>query len=167
MHRFVQSIDPVLKELGYCCGQQYIYVPSPMLCYGKQQCCEISRYSSYYYYNNPDPSQFNLSNDVYRFCSTCFNSIKTESIFIGDDPTQTLVEIPKKLFLLAINNKEKPEIMIDCIVCVRRWHQVCALHLDQIWSEGFICNTCIYQYNIKRKKNCYIAQKLIATDLSS
>ncbi|CAF5168191.1 unnamed protein product, partial [Rotaria magnacalcarata] len=32
--------------------------------------------------------------------------------------------------------------MIDCIVCTRHWHQVCALHLDQIWSEGFICNTC-------------------------
>ncbi|CAF1525350.1 unnamed protein product, partial [Rotaria sordida] len=150
---FVESIDPVLKELGYCCGQQYIYIYH-LLCYVMES-------------NNAAKSHFNLSNDVYRFCFTCFNSIKTESIFIGDDPTQTLVEIPKKLFLLAINDKEKPEIMIDCIVCTRRWHQVCALNLDQIWSKGFICNTCVCQYNIKRKKNCYIAQKLIATDLSS
>ncbi|CAF0915464.1 unnamed protein product [Rotaria sordida] len=33
-----------------------------------------------------------------------------------------------------------------------------ALHLDQIWSEGFICNTCICQNNIECKENRYITQ---------
>ncbi|CAF4515482.1 unnamed protein product [Rotaria sp. Silwood2] len=140
---FVESIDRVVQELGYCCGRQYAYLPQVMLCYGKQ------------------------SSDTYTFCVKCFNSNESESIFVGDDPTQALVEIPKKLFLLAKNDIQEPEIMIDCIICTRRWHQICALRLDQIWPEGFICNTCIREYNIKRKENRYIAQQLTVTDLSS
>ncbi|CAF1032859.1 unnamed protein product [Rotaria sordida] len=42
-----------------------------------------------------------------------------------------------------------------------------ALHLDQIWSEGFICNTCICQNNIECKENPYITQRLTVIDLSS
>ncbi|CAF4365053.1 unnamed protein product [Rotaria sp. Silwood2] len=164
---FVESINPVVQELGYCCCRQYAYLPKMMLCYGKQPCCEIPPYGYYYYYSNPEPSRFNLSSGEYTFCANCFHSIKSESILVGDDRTQTLVEIPKTLFLPAKNDIQEPEIMIDCIVCTRRWHQVCALHLDQIWPEGFICNTCIREYNIKRKENRYIAQKLTVTDLSS
>jgi E1A/CREB-binding protein len=164
---FVKSMDPVLQTLGYCCARQYVYFPHVLLCYGNELCCQIPSDENYYYYNNPEPSRFNLSNDKYTFCVKCFNSIKNDSIFIGDDPTQTLVEIPKSLFISAKNNIKELETMIDCIVCTRRWHKVCALHFDEICPEGFICNTCIHQYNIKRKENNYIAQKLPVTDLSS
>ncbi|CAF1567134.1 unnamed protein product [Rotaria magnacalcarata] len=109
---FVESINPVLQSLEIRCG------------------------ANYYYYKNPEPSRLNLSNDQYRFCFVCFNSIQSESIFVGDDPTQTLVEISKNLFLSAINDVPEPEIMIDCIVCTRRWHQVCAFHCDQIWPDA-------------------------------
>ncbi|CAM4825751.1 unnamed protein product [Rotaria magnacalcarata] len=139
---FVELIDPVLQTLGYCCGRQYVYSPGVLLCYGKEQCSQILVNDNYYYYNNLEPSRLNLSNDQYRFCTQCFNSIESDAIFVGDDLTQTLVEIPKSLFLLSKNDLKEPEKMIDCIVCTRHWHQVCALHLDQIWSEGFICNTC-------------------------
>ncbi|CAF1511955.1 unnamed protein product [Rotaria sp. Silwood1] len=138
-----------------------------MLCYGKEQCCQISLNDNYYYYNNLELSRLNLSNDQYRFCTQCFNAIKSDSIFIGDNLTQTLVEIPKSLFLLSKKDLKEPEKMIDCIVCTRRWHQVCALHLDQIGSEGFICNTCIREYNIKRKESPYTSSKLPINDLSS
>ncbi|CAF3606319.1 unnamed protein product [Rotaria sp. Silwood1] len=163
---FVKSVDPVVQALGYCCSRQYVYLPQVLLCYGKQQYCQIIVNDNYYYYNNSEPSRFNLSNDKYTFCTTCFNSVQSDSIFIGDDPTQTLIEIPKSLFLLAKNDIKELETMIDCIVCTRRWHQVCALHLDQIWPEGFICNTCIHQYNIKRKENRYIASELPVNNLS-
>ncbi|CAF4749053.1 unnamed protein product [Rotaria sp. Silwood2] len=149
---FVESIDPVLEALDYCCSCQYVYLPQALLCYGKKQCCQILVNDNYYYYNNPESSRFNLSNDQYTFCVQCFNSIKSDSIFVRDDPTQTLVQIPKSLFLSAKNDIEQPETIIDCIVCTRRWHQVCTLHLDQIWPEGFICNTCIQQYNITQKR---------------
>jgi E1A/CREB-binding protein len=164
---FVESIDPVIQALGYCCGCQYTYFPNVMLCYGNKLCCQISLNDNYYYYNNPEPSQFNLSNNKYTYCVKCFDSVKNDSIFVGDDPTQTLIQIPKSLFLLAKNYSGEPEPMIDCIVCTRRFHQVCALDLDQIWPEGFICNTCIHQYNLKRKQNPYVASKLSGNDLAS
>ncbi|CAF3191811.1 unnamed protein product [Rotaria sp. Silwood2] len=115
---FVESIDRVVQKFGYCCGRQYAYLPKLMLCYGKQQCWEISPYG-YYYYSNSEPLRFNLSSGKYTFCANCFHSIKSESILIGDDSTRTLVEIPKQIFLLAQNDIREPEIMIDCIVCTR------------------------------------------------
>ncbi|CAF2033128.1 unnamed protein product [Rotaria magnacalcarata] len=135
---FVESINPVLQSLGYCCADQYVYFPKVFVCCGIRQCCEIRFGANYYYYKNPEPSRLNLSNDQYRFCFVCFNSIQSESIFVGDDPTQTLVEISKNLLLSAINDVPEPEIMIDCIVCTRCWHQVCAFHCDQIWPDGFM-----------------------------
>ncbi|CAF4658204.1 unnamed protein product [Rotaria sp. Silwood2] len=101
---FVESIDPFVQELGYSCGRQYAYLPKLMLCYGKQQCWEIPHYGYYYYYSNSEPSRFNLSSSKYTCCANCFHSIKSESILIGDDSTQTLVEIPKQIFLLAQND---------------------------------------------------------------
>ncbi|CAF3683323.1 unnamed protein product [Rotaria sp. Silwood1] len=163
---FAEAIDPVMQTLGYCCGRQYVYLPQVMFCYGNQLCCQIPRDGNYYYYNNPEPSRFNLSGDKYTFCAKCFDSVKSDSIFVGDDPAQTLVELPKNLFISAKNDIQEPETMIDCIVCTRRWHQVCALHLDQVWPEGFICDTCLREYNIKRKENRYTSFKLTETDLA-
>ncbi|CAF4472654.1 unnamed protein product, partial [Rotaria sp. Silwood2] len=117
---FVESIDRVVQELGYCCDRQYAYLPKLMLCYEKQQCWEIPSYGCYYYYySNSEPSRFNLTSGKYTFCANCFHSIKSESILIGDDSTQTIVEIPKQIFLLAQNDIREPEIMIVCIVCTR------------------------------------------------
>ncbi|CAF1251204.1 unnamed protein product [Rotaria sp. Silwood1] len=164
---FAEAIDPVLQKLGYCCGRQYVYLSQVMFCYGNQLCCQILHGRNFHYYNNLDPSRLNLSYNTYTFCDQCFNSAKGNSIFVGDDPNQTLIEIPKSLFSSAKNDTEERETMIDCIVCTRRWHQVCALHLDQIWPEGFICHTCIREYNIKPKENRYIASKLKITDLAS
>jgi len=164
---FADAIDPVMQALGYCCGRQYVYLPQVMFCYGNQLCCQIPRDGNYYYYNNPEPSRTNLSGDKYTFCAKCFDAVKGDSIFVGDDPAQTLVEVSKQEFLPAKNDIQEPEAMIDCIVCSRRWHQVCALHLDQVWPEGFICDTCVRQYNIKRKDNRYVSSKLTHTDLAS
>ncbi|CAF4332960.1 unnamed protein product [Rotaria sp. Silwood2] len=99
---FDESIDRVVQELGYCCDRQFAYLPKLMLCYGKQQCWKIPSYGCYYYYySNSEPSRFNLTSGKYTFCANCFHSIKSESILIGDDSTQTIVEIPKQIFLLA------------------------------------------------------------------
>ncbi len=89
---FAEAIDSVVQTLGYCCGRQCIYFPRVMFCYGNQLCCQILCNSTYYYYNNPEPSPLNLFGDKYTFCSKCFDSVKGDSIFVGDDLAQTLVE---------------------------------------------------------------------------
>ncbi|CAF1347884.1 unnamed protein product [Adineta steineri] len=163
---FTDTFDPIIKELGYCCGRQYVYLPQGMVCYGNQLCCQIPRDGNYYYYNNLELSRFNLSSDKYTFCSKCFDSVKGDSICVGDDPARSLVEIPKNLFSPAKNDIQEPEASVDCIVCIRRWHQICALHLYKIWPEDFICPICVRDYNIKRKENRYTAPKLTVTDLA-
>ncbi|CAF2984669.1 unnamed protein product, partial [Rotaria sp. Silwood2] len=47
---------------------------------------------------------------------------KSDSILVGDDSPQTLVEISKTLFLSAKNDIHKSVAMAECVVFTRRWH---------------------------------------------
>ena len=164
----MDNVDPVMKEYGYCCGRQYVFLPSAMFCYGMAGiCCTIPRDGDYFVYNNPDSSRPNLSGDKYTFCKKCFDSAKTECILVGDDPTQSLIELPKSEFLPAKNDHQEPEPTIDCIVCARRFHNICILYHEHIWPEGYVCKTCVQRYNVKRKDNRYVAYKLTTTDLAN
>ena len=165
---FMELVDPIMKDYGYCCGRQYVFLPPGMFCYGVNgMCCTIPRDGDYYYYNNPDSSRNNLSGDKYTFCKKCFDSVKSEYISVGDDPAQTLVEIAKVEFRQAKNDHQELEAMVDCIVCSRRFHNICVLYNEHIWPEGYVCKTCVNQYNIKRKENRYLAHKLTTTDLAN
>ena len=165
---FMELVDPVMKDYGYCCGRQYVFLPSGMFCYGVNGiCCTIARDGDYYFYNNPDSSRNNLSGDKYTFCKKCFESVKSEYILVGDDPAQTLVALPKVEFQPAKNDHQEQEAMVDCIVCSRRFHNICVLYHEHIWPEGYVCRTCVDQYNIKRKENRYLAHKLTMTDLAN
>ena len=157
----MELVDPIMKDYGYCCGCQYVFLPSPMFCYGVGGiCCTIPRDGDYFVYNN-------LSGDKYTFCKKCFNSVKAEYISVGDDPAQTLVELLKADFQQAKNDHQELEAMVDCIVCSRRFHNICVLYHEHIWSEGYVCKQCVGEYNIKRKDNRYLAHKLTTTDLAN
>ena len=165
---FMDLADPIMKTYGYCCGRQYVFLPPAMFCYGVGGiCCTIARDGDYFVYNNPDSSRNNLSGDKYTFCKKCFDSVKSDYILVGDDPAQTLVELPKVEFHQAKNDHQEPEVMVDCIVCSRRFHTICVLYHEHIWPEGYVCKQCVNEYNIKRKENRYLAHKLTMTDLAS
>jgi E1A/CREB-binding protein len=156
-----------MKEYGYCCGRKYVFLPFVMFCYGVNgTCCTIPRDGDYFVYNNPDSSRNNLSDDKYTFCKKCFNSVKSEYILVGDDTSQTLVKLPKAEFHQAKNDHQEQESMVDCIVCSRRFHNICVLYHEHIWSEGYVCKLCVQKYNIKRKDNRYLANNLSKTHLS-
>src|SRR5215469_13296717 len=102
---FMELVDPIMKDYGYCCGRQYVFLPSAMFCYGGNcMCCTIARDGDYFVYNNPDSSRNNLSGDKYTFCTNCFDSVKSEHILVGDDSAQTLVKLLKCEFRLAKND---------------------------------------------------------------
>ncbi|CAF3278892.1 unnamed protein product [Rotaria socialis] len=165
---FMENVDRMMKDYGYCCGRQYVFVPPAMFCYGISGiCCTIPRDGDYFVYNNPDSSRNNLSGDKYTFCKKCFDSVKSEYILVGDDPAQTLIELPKLEFQQAKNDHQEQEPMVDCIVCSRRFHNICVLYHEHIWPEGYVCKLCVQQYNIKRKDNRYVAHKLTMTDLAN
>ena len=48
---FEAEIDPVMKMLGFCCGQKYVFVPQVLICYGKQL-CTVPVNVVYYSYQN-------------------------------------------------------------------------------------------------------------------
>ena len=156
----MKQLDLIMKEYGYCCARQHVFLPSAMLCYGVN--CTIPPNDYYFVYNNPDSSRNNLSGDKYTFCRKCFAKNKSKYMLVGDDSAQTLVKILKSEFQKAKNDHQEPEAMVDCTVCTRRFHNICVLYHERLWPQGYICPTC----NSDRKQNCNLARELPTTSLS-
>ncbi|KAM7382020.1 hypothetical protein PAMA_012745 [Pampus argenteus] len=150
---FEQEIDPVMQSLGYCCGRKLEFSPQTLCCYGKQL-CTIPRDAAYFSYQNR-----------YHFCEKCFNEIQGETVALGDDPTQPQTSINKEQFEKKKNDTLDPELLVECLDCGRRMHQICVLHNDTIWPSGFVCDGCLKKTNKTRKENKYCAKRLPQTKL--
>ncbi|CAF0704154.1 unnamed protein product [Brachionus calyciflorus] len=163
---FSSKIDQVMKEMGYCCGQQFTFSPQVLFCYGNQMCCTIARDGVYFLYNNADQSRPNVNCDKYTYCIKCFEAIKSDTVPIGDDPSQPLVDVKKSLFVQMKNDHEEPEQFVDCAECGRKWHQICALYMEQIFTK-FTCETCLREKKElqSKKDNRYTSAKLQRTQL--
>ncbi|KAK2833764.1 hypothetical protein Q5P01_017653 [Channa striata] len=152
---FESEIDPVMQGLGYCCGRKYEFSPQTLCCYGKQL-CTIQRDAAYFSYQNR-----------YHFCEKCFNEIQSESVSLGDDPSQPQTSISKDQFQRKKNDTLDPELLVECIDCGRKMHQICVLHNETIWPSGFVCDNCLKKANKTRKENKYAAKRLPQTKLGS
>jgi E1A/CREB-binding protein len=78
----------------------------------------------------------------YTYCLKCFSDIPGEVVTVGDalglDPTSTNTQtIPKNQFIECKNDHLDVEPFLECKDCGRKLHQICVLHLDQIWPEGY------------------------------
>ena len=50
---FEAEIDPVMQNLGYCCGKKHTYSPQTLCCYGQQNTvCTIQRDAKYFVFEN-------------------------------------------------------------------------------------------------------------------
>ncbi|XP_057682643.1 histone acetyltransferase p300 isoform X2 [Corythoichthys intestinalis] len=150
---FEQEIDPVMQRLGYCCGRKLEFSPQTLCCYGKQL-CTIPRDAAYFSYQNR-----------YHFCEKCFNEIQGETVSLSDDPTQPQTSIKKEQFEKKKNDTLDPELLVECLDCGRKMHQICVLHNDTIWPLGFICDGCLKKSNKTRRENKYSAKRLPQTKL--
>ncbi|XP_006825042.2 CREB-binding protein-like [Saccoglossus kowalevskii] len=56
------------------------------------------------------------------------------------------------------------EPFLDCLECGRKLHQICVLHNETIWPEGFTCDGCLKARGMKRKENKFCSKRL-ATSL--
>ncbi|KAL3209839.1 hypothetical protein MRX96_037649 [Rhipicephalus microplus] len=152
---FEQEIDPVMQSLGYCCGRKYVYQPQVLCCFGKQL-CTIPRDAKYWSYQNR-----------YTYCQKCFAEIPGDSVTLGDDPTQPQTTIRKDQFVEMKNDHLELEPFVECLDCGRKLHQVCVLHFDSIWPEGFTCDNCLKQKGKKRKENKFTAKRLPTCKLAN
>ncbi|KAG0428589.1 hypothetical protein HPB47_024438, partial [Ixodes persulcatus] len=152
---FEQEIDPVMQSLGYCCGRKFVFQPQVLCCFGKQL-CTIPRDAKYWSYQNR-----------YTYCQKCFAEIPGDTVTLGDDPTQAQTTIRKDQFVEMKNDHLELEPFVECLDCGRKLHQVCVLHFDNIWPEGFTCENCLKQKGKKRKENKFTAKRLPSCKLGN
>uniref|UniRef100_A0A915L5B2 histone acetyltransferase n=1 Tax=Romanomermis culicivorax TaxID=13658 RepID=A0A915L5B2_ROMCU len=159
---FMEEIDPVMRQAGYCCGRKLAFTPLALVCYG-QTMCSIPRDAYYYCYEIK--SQFSVGLERYTYCKKCFEELPGESINLSEDSTSNNL-VHKTQFQYLKNDHIEHEPFVNCVDCGRQWHQICALHLDQIWSTGFVCDTCLKSKTKKRPENRYTAKRLPHCKLS-
>lgn len=71
----------------------------------------------------------------------CFGEIPGDNVTVGDvlgiEPNSSNTQtIPKSQFVESKNDHLDLEPFLECKECGRKLHQICVLHLDQIWPEG-------------------------------
>ncbi|RZC35774.1 KAT11, KIX, DUF902, zf-TAZ and/or Bromodomain domain containing protein [Asbolus verrucosus] len=160
---FEMEIDPVMQSMGYCCGRKYTFNPQVLCCYGKQL-CTIPRDAKYYSYQN-SLKAYGLGSDRYTFCQKCFNDIQGDTVTLGDDPTQAQTAIKKDQFKEMKNDHLEMEAFVHCTDCGRKLHQICVLHNENIWTQGFTCDECLKKKGQKRRENKFNAKRLPVTKL--
>lgn len=73
--------------------------------------------------------------------------------------------IKKDQFKEMKNDHLELEPYIICNDCGRKQHQICILHLEQIWPQGFVCDNCLKKKGAKRKENKFNAKRLPTSKL--
>ncbi|VDK39058.1 unnamed protein product [Taenia asiatica] len=158
---FEGIVDPLMQKLGFCCGHAYVHYPHVLTCLTDKS-CNINRDDVYYVYETKEKDQKELL-DKYIVCEKCYQSAGS-TITIDDQSSP--VHLRKNLFEKQVNNTIVSEKFVSCRECGRKWHKVCACHMDEIWPSGFVCNTCRKMYGICRSPNRFTAKRLPTCKLS-
>ncbi|GFT06941.1 CREB-binding protein [Trichonephila clavipes] len=96
----------------------------------------------------------------YTYCQKCFSEIPGDTITLGDDPTQPPTNIKKDQFVEMKNDHLEAEPFVECSDCGRKLHQICVLHFEVIWPEGFTCENCLKTKGKKKKENKFTSKRL-------
>ncbi|KAM7540891.1 hypothetical protein Aperf_G00000035770 [Anoplocephala perfoliata] len=159
---FEGFVDPLMRELGFCCGRAYVHHPHVLSCLTEKS-CNINRDDVYYVCETTDKEQKKEFLDKYIVCDKCYQSAGS-TITIDDQSSP--VHLEKSRFKRRVNNTIVHEKFVSCRECGRKWHKVCACHMDEIWPSGFVCNTCRKDYGIQRSPNRFTAKRLPKCKLS-
>lgn len=90
--KFQLEIDPVMKQMGYCCGERLHFTHLSLLCYGTGKVnCIIPRDQEYYRYEVPSTqyAQYGISGgevEKYIYCLKCFNELPEEGLNLSENP---------------------------------------------------------------------------------
>ncbi|PAV63530.1 hypothetical protein WR25_07690 isoform F [Diploscapter pachys] len=162
---FVVLMDPVMKEMGYCCSRKLSFTPLALFCYGANL-CTIARDQPYYVYESSSTQYGVTVSERYTYCLKCFEGLPKEGISLSDNPGDTSNWAPKEKFQLTKNNIIDPEWFETCKYCHRKWHRICGLYDKKVFPEGFICDTCRREKNYPKGDNRFSAKKLPHNTLS-
>lgn len=166
---FESKIDEIMVACGFCCGREFVYLPQVLICCTPNVCL-IVRDAVYYAFQNDTSNGekiiSELTCDRYICCEKCYNDSCEEVQFINAENNGAACKVKKSLLSKCRNNVKENEEFVYCRICNRKWHKVCANHVDEIWREGFVCTTCIREKSIKVKQNIYKSKGLPHCELS-
>lgn len=83
------------------------------------------------------------------------------------DPTATAQVIPKSEFRECKNDHLDLEPFVECKDCGRKLHQICVLHHENIWPEGFHCDNCLKSKGRRKRENKFMARRLPTSKLGN
>nr|UYO08131.1 CBP1 [Bursaphelenchus xylophilus] len=162
---FIEMIDPVMQQMGYCCGQKLSFTPLALFCFG-QSMCVIARDQPYHMYETGS-SQYGVTvSEKYIYCPKCFEALPPEGINLNENPSDPPNMVPKEKFQMLKNDQIDPEPFEHCKLCKRKWHRICAVYSKKVYNEGFICNHCRKEKNLPLPENKFTAKKLPHCKLS-
>ncbi|GMR41266.1 hypothetical protein PMAYCL1PPCAC_11461, partial [Pristionchus mayeri] len=163
---FIKLIDPVMENMGYCCGQKRSFTPPTLFCYGASM-CTIGKDETYYWFVTKSNSYGVTVSERYTYCAKCYVTLPEEGISISDDPNDKSRMVLKEDFKQFKNDVVELEPFETCTYCFRKWHKICALHDKKVYPEGFICKTCRKENRIPLPNNPFLAKNLECSKLSN
>ena len=128
---FVQEMDPVMKQMGYCCSKKLSFTPLALFCYGANM-CTIARDQPYMLFEHNATNYGVTVNEKYTYCLKCFENIPPEGINLSDSNTEANY-VSKDKFKQMKNNTIEYEPFETCKYCHRKWHRICALYDKKVF----------------------------------
>jgi E1A/CREB-binding protein len=83
---FIEEINPVMRQLGYCCGQKRQFTPLVQFCDGTTNCV-IARNQTYFFYGSSNSTgEFAAAGaDERIYCIKCFRSVPKKGINLSEN----------------------------------------------------------------------------------
>jgi hypothetical protein len=128
---FDSKVDPIMRSLHFCCGQQRSFTPVIFTCAAKRD-CTIQWEAPYKLFEKGKLA-------AQRYCLRCFQAVDGDTITLFHETRPKVV--PKSMFVNKVHHKIVPEPMVECTICGRLLHTIC-----QLWhsnaTKPFECTTC-------------------------
>uniref|UniRef100_A0AC34RJW4 Histone acetyltransferase n=1 Tax=Panagrolaimus sp. JU765 TaxID=591449 RepID=A0AC34RJW4_9BILA len=162
---FVETMNPVMEKLGYCCSNRYNFTPLALFCYG-QSMCIIQRDQPYYLYESSSSKYNVVVSERVIYCQKCFEQLPDVGYNLNENPNEAPNYATKDKFTLMRNDQIEAEPFETCKVCDRPWHRICANFCKKVYPDGFICDNCRKAKSIPKPDNKFTAKKLPHCKLS-
>jgi E1A/CREB-binding protein len=88
---FVEEINPVMRQMGYCCGQKLNFTPLVQFCFGfskNNTACVIARDQPYFLYENSSTGFGVNVVDRYIYCVKCFDALPETGINLNENSAE-------------------------------------------------------------------------------
>jgi E1A/CREB-binding protein len=89
---FIKEINPVMRQMGYCCGQKFTFTPSVQFCIGNpkkesHKRCVVARDQPYFLYEISKSSTGVDTTEAERliYCEKCFGALRENGINLNEN----------------------------------------------------------------------------------